>query len=117
VAENVGVDRISSLIAGTLAKRGLAQHALASMALHRVNAWIAAAFPGARPSAHAERIADGVLTVACDHSVIVQELQLRLPELKRFIEAECPFATIVDVRVIRSQGGPGNALAPRNPPA
>ena len=110
------MDRVSSLIAGTLAKRGLAKHALSSMALHRVNEWLARQFPTGSP-AKAVRITDNVLQIDCTHSVILQELQLRLPELRAFLAAECPFAAVTDIRLSRADGIPGNALAPGNPPA
>lgn len=116
-ADTGGIDRISSLIAGTLAKRGLATHALSSLALHRVNAWLDERFPGMRSPAVAEKVADGTLFITCVHSVVLQELQLRLPELRRFLATECPFAAITDIRLSRGTGGAGNALAPENPPA
>lgn len=111
------MDRVSFLIAGTLAKRGLAQNALASLALHRTNAWLAAAFPLGDSPAAAERLADGVLHIRCSHSVILQELQSRLPELRRFLASDCPFAAVTEIRLSRASGPPGNALAPGNPPA
>ncbi len=110
------IDRVSSLITGALAKRGLAEHAMASLALHRINGWIAGAFASKNPPAKAERIAEGVLTIGCSHSVVLQEMQVRLPELRAFIAAECPFAAIADIRLSRDDGKAGNALAPGNPP-
>jgi hypothetical protein len=109
------IDKVSSLIAGTLAKRGLATHALASLALHRVNAWLAERVPPG--AAKATRLADGVLAVECSHSIILQELQAQTPELKAFLARECPFAAISDVRLSRFDAGAGNTLAPGNPPA
>lgn len=110
------MDRASQLITGVLAKRGLARHALASMAIHRVDGWLAARFPSAG-AASVRSISDGVLAVECSHSIVLQELQLQLPELRAFCDAECPFASIREIRLSRSGEGPGNALAPGNPPA
>ncbi len=114
-AHDGSIDKVSSLIAGTLAKRGLAQHALASLTLHRVNAWLAKRLPPG--SARATRIADHVLTVECSHSIVLQELQLQSAELRAFIASECPFSSITDLRLSRSDGNAGNTLAPGNPPA
>lgn len=114
-AENGPIDKVSSLIAGTLAKRGLAQHALASLAIHRINGWLSERFASAPP--RVVRIADGTVVVACGHSIIAQELQAQLPELNAFIASECPFARISAVRLVRSDDAAGNALAPGNPPA
>ncbi len=111
------MDRVSSLIAATLAKRGLGQHALAALALHRVNGWLTEAFPNGNNPSRAEEVSDGVLHIACFHAVILQELQLRLPELRQFLQKECPFARIKDIRLYRSDGRPENALAPENPGA
>lgn len=85
------------------------------MAIHRVNAWLAERLPPA--SARATRIADHVLSVECSHSIVLQELQAQLPELKRFLASECPFAAIQDVRLARADGSAPNTLAPGNPPA
>lgn len=116
MAENGGIDRISSLITGALARRGLAGNALSSLAIHRVNAWIAGRFPVPVPPARAERIVDGTLRISCDHSAILQELQLQLPELRAFVARECPFVAVSEIRLARADTA-GNALAPGNPPA
>lgn len=115
-ADNGGIDRVSSLITGALARRGLAQHALASMSKHRVDAWLAARFPS-KTAATVRIIKDGVLFIECAHSVILQELQLQLVDLRAFCDAECSFSSIKEIRLSRSGEGPGNALAPGNPPA
>lgn len=95
------MDKLSSLIGGALAKRGLAGHALASLALHRVNGWLIERFPSGGAPARAERIADGVLHIACSHSIILQELQSRLPELRAFLTLECPFLPVSEIRLAR----------------
>ncbi len=110
------MDRASNLITGVLAKRGLARHALAAMAVHRVNGWLRERFPAAG-AASVRTVADGVLAIECGHSIVLQELQLQLVELKAFCDAECRFASIREIRLSRSGEGPGNALAPGNPPA
>lgn len=110
------MDRASQLITGVLAKRGLASHALASMAIHRIDAWLAARFPS-RSAAIVRTVKEGVLSIECSHSIVLQELQLQLNELKAFCDAECPFASIREIRLSRSGEGTGNALAPGNPPA
>ena len=116
MADNGRIDRVSNLITGALSKRGLAGHALASMAIHRVNVWLKERFPA--PGAAAVRtVKDGVLLIECGHSVVLQELQLQAVELLAFCDAECPFASIREIRLSRSGEGPGNALAPGNPPA
>lgn len=114
-AENAAIDRVSSLIAGTLAKRGLATHALGSLAVHRANVWLRERFPVS--AARAVSIADNALRIECSHSIVLQELQAQTDELKRFLAAECPFASIHEVRLMRADGGAINALAPGNPPA
>ena len=86
------------------------------MAVHRVNAWLAERFP-APGAATARVIKDGTLHVECAHSIILQELQLQLTDLRAFCDTECRFASISEIRLARSGDGPGNALAPGNPPA
>ena len=88
---------------------------MASLALHRINGWLAARFAAPTPPASAERISEGVLTIGCAHSVVVQELQLQLAELRAFIASECPFAGITEIRIVRDDGKAGNALAPEKP--
>lgn len=110
------MDRASQLITGALAKQGLARHALAAMAIHRVNGWLRKRFP-ADGVAFVRSIADGTLSIECRHSIVLQELQLQITDLRSFCETECPFASIRDIRLSRSGEGSGNALAPGNPPA
>lgn len=86
------------------------------MALHRVNGWLRDRFPSPK-AAVARSIIDGVLLVECSHSVILQELQLQLVDLRAFCDAECRAAAISGIRLSRSGEVPGNALAPGNPSA
>ncbi len=116
ITDNARIDRVSSLITGVLSRRGVASQALASMALHRINGWLGERFPSPK-AAVARSIVDGVLLVECSHSVILQELQLQMVELKAFCNAECTSTGISDIRIARSGDAPGNALAPGNPPA
>lgn len=116
MAENERIERVSQLITGALSKRGLAGHAMASMAIHRVNSWLKERFPAAG-AASVRTVKDGVLLIECSHSVILQELQLQLVDLRAFCDTECRFASIHEIRLSRSGETSGNALAPGNPPA
>lgn len=96
------MDRVSSLIVGSLAKRGLARHATSSLVLHRVNCWIQQRFSGVPASPTASTVEDGVLVIRCSHAIQVQELQLQLADLRQFLASDCPFFTLRDVRLIRA---------------
>lgn len=117
LGDNDGIDKVSTLIAGALAKRGLAEHALTSLTLFRVNEWLKERFPTADSPARAQRVADHVLHIACTHSIILQELQQQLPDLHRFLATNCPFSAVQEIRLSRGDARAGNALAPGNPPA
>lgn len=116
VADNERIERASNLITGALSKRGLAGHAMASMAIHRVNTWLKERFPS-QGAASVRTIKDGVLLIECSHSVVLQELQLQSVDLRAFCDTECRFASIQEIRLSRSGETSGNALAPGKPPA
>ncbi len=113
--ENRVIDRVSSLITGTLARRGLALHALGSLALHRANVWLHERFPAA--SAQAIRITDHVLVIECSHSIVLQELQAQSVDLKHYLASECPFAALENIQLLRAGAEPVNPLAPGKAPA
>jgi predicted nucleic acid-binding Zn ribbon protein len=110
------MDKVSSLITTALAKRGLAHHALASLARTRVQGWLQGRFS----AAHAPTVGsikEGVLLIDCPHPIVLQELQVLLPDLKAFLCQECPFAHISDIRISRSSDPSRKPLAPGNTPA
>ncbi len=96
------MEHIFKLLPGVLQKRGLQEHAVSALVVHRARSWIAEQLPSAAPYLEVLKINDGTLFIACTHSIAAQECQAALSDLRSFLQQECPFAVIRDVRLARS---------------
>lgn len=96
------MERLFHLLPKALNKRGLQEHAQSALLIHRTQQWLEKRFPVTAPNIHTRHIKDGVLTVACDHAIALQECQASLGDLMENLKTECPFVRIREVRFVRS---------------
>lgn len=96
------MDHIFKLLPGVLQKRGLREHAVSALVVHRARSWIAERLPSVCSYLEVLKINDGTLFIACRHSIAAQECQAVLSDLCSFLQQECPFAVIRDVRLART---------------
>jgi hypothetical protein len=95
------MDKAFSLLSGVLNRRGLKSHADAALAVHKARRWLDARLPACKEALRISKIADGVLSIECDHAVVLQECAGIVPEMKDFMAKECPFLPITDIRITR----------------
>ena len=72
------VEHIRSLLPKVLRKRGLIEHANAALVILKAREWIAGHLQDFENDLHPQKFRDGVLTIACAHSIASQECQQRL---------------------------------------
>ena len=96
------MDRAFNILPGVLGKRGLKQHADAALVVHRVQEWFSKRFPSLVRYVHIRSVKDGILFIDCAHSIALQESTAAVEDLKLFLAQECPFATIEDIRIVRT---------------
>lgn len=96
------MERIFGIIPGVLNRRGLKDHAIGALAVHKATHWIANRLPFCAEVIHVTKLQDGVLFILCDHSVALQECSGAVSDLRDFLAKECPLARISEVRITRS---------------
>ena len=96
------MDHISSLLPRVLKKRGLHGQALASLAVHHAQAWLASHLPEHAGVLLVKKLSDGTLHISAENSIAAQECSFRSEELKRFLQRECE-TTITEVRIVRGR--------------
>lgn len=95
------MDLLFSLIPGALKKRGLAEHAEGALIVHRAQKWLQEKCPHLLECVKVRSIKDHVLTIECTHSVALQECQACSQDLLLYLQQECPFGIIKNVRLLR----------------
>lgn len=95
------MDKLSLVLPKVLQRRGLAKHANGALVAHRAKSWLDARLPQMETFVRVEKFKDGTLFLACSHSVALQECQGSTAELLQFLQLECPFEPVLDIRVIR----------------
>ena len=95
------MDKVSSLIGGILAKRGLREHAEAAMLTHRIGSWMKEKNARLATIVKVGSLKDGVVILHCDHSIALRECQDLLPDLQAFLSAQPGWMASVRVRVAR----------------
>ncbi len=95
------MDRAFSLLSGVLNRRGLKDHAISALVVHKARFWLRERLPSSDGFVHISKIADGVLFIQCNHSIMLQECTGVIPEMKEFLARECPFLVVSDIRVVR----------------
>lgn len=69
------MERLASMLPAALRRRGLYEQGQAALAVTRATQWIAAQAPALAQHVRVRHLKDGVLTVACDSPVAMQEMQ------------------------------------------
>jgi hypothetical protein len=96
------MDRVSRILPRVLVQRGLRGEADASSIVTAAGLWLRQALPAFADAIHCKTYKDGVLVVACDHSIASQECRELLPELLLMLHDRFPALRIDDVRLVRS---------------
>lgn len=95
------MDRAFSLLSGVLNRRGLKDHAVSALAVHKAKHWLDTRLPACKELVRISKVAEGVLFIECEHAVVLQECAGVIPEMKDFMAKECPFLPITDIRITR----------------
>ena len=95
------MEKLSHLLPGVLQKRGLHAHAHGAHAVFVVQEWMKECFPSLQSEVTARVVKEGVLTIACAHSIALQEVQMRVKELLAYLSTACPQANIREIRLVR----------------
>lgn len=96
------MDRMFTIIPGVLNRRGLKDHAIGALVVHKAKQWMTKRLPFCADVLHVTKVQDGVLFILCDHSIALQECSGVIPELKEFLAKECPFMPVSEVRIVRT---------------
>jgi len=91
------MDHISILLKKALNKRGLLQHAQASLAVTKAQKWLEEHVS----DASAVSLKEGTLTVACINSIAAQECHAQIDDLKKYLTEECDVKGLEEIRIIR----------------
>jgi hypothetical protein len=75
---------------------------MSSLAVTRAQQWLDNALPHCREAVRARSFKDGVLMIACDHSIAQQEAHQCAHDLQVYLQQECPGALVESIRVIRA---------------
>jgi hypothetical protein len=98
------MNRLSTLLAKVIRKCGLQHHVEAGLIVHHANAWLSEHLPTLTGDVKASHFGeDGVLMLACAHSVAAQECQLCLPHLAVYLRETCSNISLKSIRIIRSR--------------
>lgn len=73
----MSLEKLSFLLPRSLARKGLQEHAKASLFVFHAQKWIEEHLPELHESLHVRVVKDGVLEIACDHSIALQEMQMQ----------------------------------------
>jgi len=96
------MDRLFSVLPKVLRKRGLTEQAEGALVVHRAQRWMSERLPVLESYIRVQKVKDGVLYVNCQHSVAMQECQAVIGDLRVYLQTECPFSRIQEIRVIRT---------------
>ncbi|KKW38599.1 hypothetical protein A2454_06740 [Candidatus Peribacteria bacterium RIFOXYC2_FULL_55_14] len=97
------VEHIRSLLPKVLRKRGLTEHANAALVIFKAREWIAGHLQDFENDLHPQKFRDGVLTIACVHSIASQECQQRSEDLLSFLRVVCEGIVVEQIRMIRME--------------
>ena len=97
------VEHIRSLLPKVLRKRGLIEHANVALVILKAREWIAGHLQDFENDLHPQKFRDGVLTIACAHSIASQECQQRSADLLSFLHIVCEGIVVEQIRMIRME--------------
>ncbi len=99
--KTIGMDHIFSVLPKVLRKRGLQEHAEGALVVVRATRWMQERFPDISSYITVQKVKENTLHIVCTHSIAVQECQHSIADLKAYLQKECAFAGILEVRVGR----------------
>ena len=98
------MDKLGTILPGVLQKRGLKDHAQASVVVHLAELWIEKHLPHISASLHAVTLRDGSsLILESTNSIAAQEMMPHLDPLLRYLKSEAPQHALREIRVIRER--------------
>lgn len=97
------MDRVDSLLAQVLHRRGLQSQATASLVVHQAQEWLQRTLPRFSTDLRAKQLKDGTLIVEAANSIAAQEGQQQLPLLKAYLQEECGHKTLEMVQLVRER--------------
>jgi hypothetical protein len=95
------MQQLGSILPAVLHKRGLFDHAESSQGVGQAQQWLARELPSFAADIRVLRIKDGVLQIACRHSIAAQECQAAGQALSDYLRGEMPEMTVSEVRIVR----------------
>jgi len=95
------MDNIKDLIPKMLKKRGLQDHANASLIIFQTKTWLVENLPDFHSFLTPMCVKDSVLIISCDNSVAAQECQQVHSQLLAHLLGECGHTEIQSIRLIR----------------
>ena len=95
------MDRLGNVLSRVLGKRGLAKQAQAALIVYRARNWLAQRLPDLAAFLTVENVKEGVLCIACHHSVAAQECQAITPALLDYLSQDCKFTEVSSIRLVR----------------
>lgn len=98
------MDKIQTLLARVLHKRGIYADATASMLVYRARGFLLEHMPELSPSLHVLHIKNGCLTISADNSIAAQECNMLAEPLISALKAQSEDCHIERISVIRSSG-------------
>ncbi|TSC79561.1 MAG: hypothetical protein G01um101425_492 [Candidatus Peregrinibacteria bacterium Gr01-1014_25] len=97
------MDRLDSLLPRTLRKHGLYEHARAARIAHLADAWLKRRLGPLGGAARVEKVDGKTLIIACDRSVVAQEVSSGADELLAELRSCGKEAAPTAVRVLRTR--------------
>jgi len=98
------MDSLQSLLPKVLRRRGLQGQATASLVVHRAQDWLRSRLPEFAAELEVKKVQDGVLVIACRHSIASQECHGLSADLLRALQSEFPAQAPRELRLIRADG-------------
>lgn len=95
------MDRVSLFLPNVLRKRGLADHAAGALATYVAKQWVEKNHPHLLSFISIPKMENGVLSIACTHSIALQEFQACTADLLAYLRLECPFGGVREIRTVR----------------
>jgi hypothetical protein len=95
------MDSVGSLLPKVLRRRGLYEHAAASLVTLKAQEWLTAELPMFAGAITVPRFSQGVLEIACANSIASQECHSLVPVLLAHLTRECEGMSVKEVRVVR----------------
>jgi predicted nucleic acid-binding Zn ribbon protein len=100
------MDHIATVLGKVLRRRGLNLHADAAYIAHEARAWLTNELPAHGRFFEVRSYKDGVLLLACPHSVAAQECQAISHRLLEHLRIQMPKNAFSSIRIVRGEASP-----------